>query len=45
MFNLSDNDIENKYVYPIELLLWASTNGFEIREQYCTYYYRWNKIY
>lgn len=36
---LNDIDIESKYVYAIELILWSSTNGFEIQENYCTYYY------
>ncbi len=39
MLGLSDHDIEKKYVYAIELLLWSSTNGFAISNDYCTYYY------
>ena len=44
MLGLNNSDIENKYLYAIELLLWSSTNGSEIKYDYCTYYYSQCKI-
>lgn len=39
MIELSIEDMEHKYVYAIELLLWSSTHGSEVKYDYCTYYY------